>query len=326
MAARSPVVIVGGARSGTTFLAKLLDSHPDVLYRHEPDSVLINTRIPFLPRREEIDGLLEEAGTYLDSLRDVRARRVSGKRPIFDKSYRSALRKACFLSGLSLARLAELAGRFAGYRHIDAPDCVDRRARERIVYLIKSVDSPWRTMLYNMARPDWRFIHILRHPCAVINSKLRGIESNLMTAGTYLHSIFDTWETDDYPLTLQEMETRSFEEQLAFQWMVCNQCVVDEMSGRDRYRLVIYEELCRDLAEKTRSLFAFAGLSFDEQTERFLARLDAMEGRDSRYFDVMRPPKASLYKWREQLSAEQIENIRKIVCHSEIGRRFFGIS
>ena len=34
------VFVLGGARSGTTWLAKILDSHPDVLYRHEPDIAL----------------------------------------------------------------------------------------------------------------------------------------------------------------------------------------------------------------------------------------------------------------------------------------------
>ncbi len=93
MAPRDPVFIIGGARSGTTILAKLLDSHPDVLYRHEPDSILVNTEIPFLPRREELETYLAPARHYLDALRHVRATKVSGQRPVFDKTYRSSLQK-----------------------------------------------------------------------------------------------------------------------------------------------------------------------------------------------------------------------------------------
>ena len=33
-----PILILGAPRSGTTWLAKIIDSHPDVLYRHEPDA------------------------------------------------------------------------------------------------------------------------------------------------------------------------------------------------------------------------------------------------------------------------------------------------
>ena len=36
----SLILVVGAPRSGTTWLAKIIDSHPDVLYRHEPDETL----------------------------------------------------------------------------------------------------------------------------------------------------------------------------------------------------------------------------------------------------------------------------------------------
>ena len=76
MGPRNPVFVIGGARSGTTFLAKLLDSHPDVLYRHEPDSVLVNTDIPFVPRHDEVQRFVEPAGRYLEELRHVSATKV----------------------------------------------------------------------------------------------------------------------------------------------------------------------------------------------------------------------------------------------------------
>ena len=37
--ARPLIFLCGMARSGTSWLGKILDSHPDTLYRHEPDIV-----------------------------------------------------------------------------------------------------------------------------------------------------------------------------------------------------------------------------------------------------------------------------------------------
>src|SRR3954469_4145287 len=88
------ILIVGAPRSGTTWLAKILDSHPDVLYRHEPDEVA--------PR----------VGSIRDDVRVwVRQRdaRTAGKRPFFAKSWQSAparlLRTALAYGGAAASRI-----------------------------------------------------------------------------------------------------------------------------------------------------------------------------------------------------------------------------
>ncbi len=42
-----------------------------------------------------------------------------------------------------------------------------------------------------------------------------------------------------------------------------------------------------------------------------------------RSVEVVRPRLAALDKWRDRLSSEQIARIEGIVCHAELGRRFF---
>ncbi len=87
--------------------------------------------------------------------------------------------------------------------------------------------------------------------------------------------------------------------------------------------MVIYEELCQELEFTTRQPFDFAGLSWDVQTQCFVRHLESSEAHDAGYFEMVRPPFAALDKWRDQLSSEQIARIERIVCHAELGRRFF---
>ena len=324
MGPRDPVFIIGGARSGTTFLGKLLDSHPDVLYRHEPDSVLVNTEIPFVPRVDELQRYVGPARHYLDALCHVRATKVSGQAPYFDKTYRSSLQKRCFLAGLYLAKAAERVGAPLLRKPLPVADCIRRGSDERILHVIKSVDSPWRTVLFSEAKPNFRFIHLVRHPCAVVNSRLRGIQSKLMASKTYLRPPFEAGMAEGYPFSLEKLESSSYEEKAAFLWMICNQRIHDDMVGREGYCMVFYEDLCRELASTTSRLFDFAGLSWNTQTEHFIRNLESRDSGEAGYFDVLRAPLTALDKWRQQLTGEQIDRIERVVSHSEIGRRFLG--
>src|ERR1700712_3636289 len=73
----SPILVMGAPRSGTTWLAKIIDSHPDVLYRHEPDAMLPGPS-PLTP--EALPGLLADWAAD-QSLRSA------AKQPFFAKSW-----------------------------------------------------------------------------------------------------------------------------------------------------------------------------------------------------------------------------------------------
>jgi len=297
-----------------------------VLYRHEPDSVLVNTEIPFVPRRDERQRYLAQAQRYLEALCDVRATKVCGQTPIFDKSYRSALQKRCFVAELYLAKAAERLAAPVLRRPLPVADCMRRGTAERVLHVINSVDSPWRTVLFSDAKPNFRFIHIVRHPCGVVNSRLRGIESRRMASTTYLRPPFEAGMAEGFPFSLEELEASGSEEKAAFLWMICNQQIHDEMAGREGYCMVLYDDLCRALEPNARRLFDFAGLSWNDQTMRFIDELESTAPREAGYFNVLRAPLTAVDKWRQQLTGDQIERIERVVSHSDIGRRFLAMA
>src|SRR6185312_9542294 len=74
--AQTVILVLGSPRSGTTWLAKILDSHPDVIYRHEPDEYL--PPVPGKDSRAQIQAWI-----------DARELRVATKKPFFQKSWQS---------------------------------------------------------------------------------------------------------------------------------------------------------------------------------------------------------------------------------------------
>src|ERR1700757_2925244 len=70
---RQSILILGSPRSGTSWLAKIVDSHPDVLFRHEPD---------------EASGTRANPTAQLLAWAQPTGLRVVAKRPWFQKSWR----------------------------------------------------------------------------------------------------------------------------------------------------------------------------------------------------------------------------------------------
>ncbi|MBF0333326.1 MAG: sulfotransferase, partial [Alphaproteobacteria bacterium] len=137
-----PILVMGSGRSGTTLVGKLLDSHPDVLYRHEPDSVLVDPDIPFLPSAGQRALHVAAARLYLAALTRVRAPKVAARPPVFAKSWR---RPAAALAHRAMARAAPL---LAPLKALPVADLIDPALRDTVVPAIKSVNSLCRTRLF----------------------------------------------------------------------------------------------------------------------------------------------------------------------------------
>jgi hypothetical protein len=84
----APILLLGSPRSGTTWLGKILDSHPDVFYLHEPDTVQRSADLPYLLEAEDIEPHRAAAADYLASLGRVRQPKAAASLPVFPKRYR----------------------------------------------------------------------------------------------------------------------------------------------------------------------------------------------------------------------------------------------
>lgn len=320
---RPDVLILGFPRSGTTWLAKIFDTSPRVLYRHEPDSVCPSMDVPVVPSADEASSLVPAAGAYLSQLANVRHVKASGSLPLFDKDFRSPqakrIRHALIVASKALAK----GGSRVGVElNLQVPDLVAREHSSEVLRVIKSVDSLSRAFTFSLAAPSLKILHIVRHPCACIASLLRGAKLNLISQNVFLNTQVKLSEASGNPVTHDELEKLTREQQLASLWMLLNQKVMAEMSNSPNYRLVVYEELCADPIGVVNELFEFSGVPYSEQTDNFLMRGKVAPASAAGYFDVVQNSDTASMKWKKELAAEQIEKIMTVVSNSEPGLLF----
>ncbi|MDW8443076.1 MAG: sulfotransferase [Acetobacteraceae bacterium] len=183
----APVFVLGAARSGTTWLAKILDSHPDVLYRHEPD---IDRRppetLPPVVEAGDVPAHLAQAGAYFRSLLEVRTLKSVGSLPVFAKSWDPPLGRL-MRAGLVYAMKAasRLPGLARPLRRVSLP-AFGIPPRKGLVPVVKTVSQLGRSALLVAALPEARFVLLIRHPCGQVDSQLRGL-----TAGAFEDHDFD---------------------------------------------------------------------------------------------------------------------------------------
>jgi hypothetical protein len=319
------IIISGSGRSGTTFLAKLFDTHPRVLYRHEPDSALDHRGLPFLFTTEPSDELVARAGQYLEELAGVRNPRTAVL-PLFPKAYRDPVGQRLYAAAVVSSKLISRLGGPRVDVRLRIPDLIDGRRRPEVTTVIKTVRSLGRVPLFLNADPAARVVHILRHPCGVVASLLRGARLKLMNSTVYIDALFSDPFTRNFGFTCEQMESATIEEKLAFGWMVGNDKLLRETEGHPRCMVVVHRDLCTDTEGQLRRLFTFAGLDWGGEATRFLSELARAPRRGARYFSIIRPPLGAVDSWKEELTPDQVERIRAVVAKSAAARFFPGLT
>lgn len=298
--AANAILIVGAPRSGTTWLAKILDSHPDVLYRHEPDEAL--------PPGASIQASMALWVRQRDP-------RTAGKRPFFPKSWQTEPMR---LLRTSLAYAGAAASRI-GFAVRSIPD-LGAVGKARVV--VKSVRLSAGIGEFARAYPDGRALLILRHPCGQVASVMRGTRDgrfDLAEAGTDMP--FDEAAAIGFA-GRHGMDGAAFQRQsdaakYAWSWREFNETAVASIADLGNARVVVYEDLCTRPVEEARAILAFVGLRWDAQTESFLRRSTIYEG-PAGYYAVVRDSIAAAERWRTAMAPEDQEAVRRVVRESPL--------
>jgi hypothetical protein len=312
------IFVFGAPRSGTSWLAKIFDSHPDVLYRHEPDSERKHPDIPFLCTNEKAEELLPVAGPYLRSLVHVRTLKSAGSLPAFPKAYCTG---PCALVRRGWIYGARVAEKIVGKRSwITVPDFTRASRRDATRFVMKSVDSMGRLNLFARAVPEAKIVVVLRHPCGQVDSVMRGLRSGYLAQAAIL-AMARMEQAKRRGLDEDALRAMTLEQQLAWNWGLLNEKALEDVEGRANVLVLRYEDLCTDPLGVAQRMFEFAELSWSESTARFLDVSSTYSGSE-RYFQVVRNSRRAAEKWREQLKDAQIAQILDVASQTLPGRLY----
>jgi hypothetical protein len=307
--AQSTILVLGAPRSGTTWLAKIFDSHPNILYRHEPDELA--PAVPGLDPAEQIRLWLRQRG-----------RRAADKRPVFKKSWRpgpfATTRKA--ISGmLAISQRTPRLSRIA--ERTTVPDLVAPRRWAMVRAAVKLVN--WDASRVARTMPDTRCMFILRHPC--------GQAASLMAGFAERHFVSEPSESESEDLIAAAtwakrhgVDPQTFQAlpepaKYAWGWRAFNEPAIDALRDLPNARIVIYEDLCRQPEHMARELFAFAGLDWHEQTNAFLGT-STQHDQPNGYYDVFRSTSVVADRWRQTMTAPDQDAVRTVIATSSLAR------
>ncbi|HUC72377.1 MAG TPA: sulfotransferase [Stellaceae bacterium] len=308
----APTLIIGATRSGTSWLGKIFDSHPNVLYRHEPDDVIRLKALPLVCPVEDIPRYVDAAQRYVARLTAVRQIKASGTWPVFAKQFQPFpapfVRRALVL-GVRAAQ--EVSPAADWLKRIAIPDLISG-GRSQISYVVKSVSMLGNAALLAAALPESRIIAVFRHPCGYIASIKRGLSDRIMGRDPSRPMVLATTRARELGFTKERYNQMPVLDCHVWAWAFLHAKLFEETAKLPNVHLLRYEDLCRDPMAQAQELLAFAHLAWAEETGNFIERSTRSSGRE-RYFSLFRNPMEAATKWKRELSADEIAHFTGIV-------------
>jgi hypothetical protein len=168
---------------------------------------------------------------------------------------------------------------------------------------------------------------ILRHPCGYVASVVRGEAAHKFEGRTRSHEDFglfakmiETEQARRYGLTVDALKTMHPLERLAWRWAIYYEKAIDDTAELENCRHVLYENICKQPYDESRALFDFTGLQWNEQTTSFIRQ--STTSNDPAYYSIFKDPLESAYRWKSELTKQDIERIVAIVRNTKPGRLY----
>lgn len=311
------VLVLGMPRSGTTWLGKMLDCHPEAFYLHEPDAAVLSSQLPIFfiegdVRKEHV----ERVRAFFQSLPSRAPVRSYTRLPLYRKSY---YKKSTWVSIHILALLERIFKSLSRMPIHQGLICIP----QHITSVVKSVESFGRIPLFLNSINDLKIIYILRHPCGVRYSLLRGERMGKFTNNTSvtesvprLKQLVKLEGARKRELSLPLLLAQTASQRFAYWWLLANEKAVGECANTSRAKVVVYEKLCTDTLKTMAEIYDFLGWKFSEGIKAQI--VSTTKRNDSRYYSVFKDPQKTMNAWKQGLGREEASMILEILASSPL--------
>ncbi|MDJ0571655.1 MAG: sulfotransferase [Pleurocapsa sp. MO_192.B19] len=310
--------IFGTGRCGTTWLGAMVSSHPEVAYRFEPFHRLKKTQ-------PEIAAALEQIRSENFSSQDLNkiyqallpAHPETEKPPFFSKSYGMNFPLGRAFTW-SLARKTSWGEKL--FSHLYLP-----QGNPTLIFKeVAMVDVLAKLLNLNQVP----IVYLLRHPCGVVSSLLKGQKDSLMPSGR--RSVLLNLLNEHQPHLAKKYEGQlpqmHLSEQEALLWLVDVEQAIQVCQANSNALIVVYEQLVEKPLETLEKIFTHFDLTMNSQSVDFIemstqsslnSKIKAGEFGINKYFSVFRNSQSCCDRWKQELSTEDIQRVMQIIQDSK---------
>ncbi|HEX6791363.1 MAG TPA: sulfotransferase [Candidatus Krumholzibacteria bacterium] len=329
--------VLGTQRSGTTWLANIFDSHPDCLHFYEPFAPAYGI-FPYFP--DEFTYIEPPAARLAARLRHDLPRLIEKKSRLFDPVHATrrqfeteAWLMGCIETWSRRARLGvpPFASQF-NLLHLN------RIGQQPVAYFPKSdhiqLTAIKEVRLYFKLRflaatfPDARFVHVMRHPAAVVNSMVNFLKRGRLVEirdqiGHFTETVGAQPRFEHYRPLLERVERGTLPEKLAAYWRVANETLAaDVAEAGGRALPLVYERLATDPLARVNELFAWCGLPPSPGTDDYVRASSTSRSERKTVLDTNRVS-ATYYKdWVGKTPADVLDAVGAVCADSPLMAEF----
>lgn len=331
------VFILGTQRSGTTWLANIFDSHPDCLHFYEPFAPAYGI-FPYFP--DEFTYLEPPATRLAARLRHDLPRLVSRRSLLFDpvhESHRQFALEAWLMGHIEAgARRAKLAPpAFAAQFNLlhlnrigQQPVAYFPKSDHIRIHAIKEVRLYFKLPFLAATFPEARFIHVVRHPAAVVNSMVAFLKRGRLVEirdhiDDFAGMVAAQPRFEHYRPLLERVAHGTLPEKLAAYWRVANETLAADasaVSGRSLH--IVYEDLAMDPLSRVSAMFRWCGLSMPAAADAYVRDSSTSRSERKTVLDTNRVSATYYRDWVGKASPEVLNAVDNVCADSPLMREF----